>query len=101
MRERILGIENHIKSLEVKRAALDAQILMLPLSPATDLQIFKLKKEKLRLKDKIARLNNLNRLKVPKSTKKAKKVKSPELKKPPPTAVKPPSTIAHDLDIAA
>ena len=96
-----MSIENHIKSLEVKRAALDAQILMLPVSPATDLQILKLKKKKLRLKDEIVQLNNPKRLAAPKSTKKIKQAKSPQAKKSRVPAVEPTSSTAYGLDIAA
>ncbi|MES2749234.1 MAG: YdcH family protein [Patescibacteria group bacterium] len=75
-----MGIENHIKSLEAKHAAVDVQIRTLRVCPTNSAQISTLKKEKLRLKDEITRLNNPNRLTAPKppSRKKAKGEKAPD-----------------------
>ncbi len=74
-----MGIENHIKSLTAKHAAVKEQISALRACPTNSAQISTLKKEKLRLKDEITRLNNPNRLTAPKppSRKKAKGEKAP------------------------
>ena len=50
-----MSAENHIKSLESKKVALEKKLEELQNSPsATDVEIAQIKKEKLKIKDQIA-----------------------------------------------
>lgn len=69
-------IKNHLIELKKKHEAVDANILLLQLCPGHDsLQIKALKKDKLRLKEQIARLENPARAMAPKSKKLPKAMK--------------------------
>jgi len=88
-RERVLGNENRIKSLEKKHAQADALLYLLQLCPGRNsLEISRLKKLKLHLKDDIARLENPNRKTAPKNRRPkpkltaGNKVQSPDASSP-------------------
>lgn len=70
-------IKNHLIELKKKHEAVDSNILLLQLCPGHDsLQIKALKKDKLRLKEQIARLENPARAMAPKSKKSPKAQKN-------------------------
>lgn len=73
--------KNHLKAQKEKHEGVDAQIRLLALCPAHDsLELRTLKKEKLRLKMNITRLENPARATAPKSKPQPKKLKPPKAK---------------------
>lgn len=79
-------IKNHLIELKKKHEAVDVNILLLQLCPGHDsLQIKALKKDKLRLKEQIARLENPARATAPKSKKSPKAQKNSKAVSPPPS----------------
>ena len=71
-----MGIDNRLKALQSKHAAINAEILLLEARPrCCPTELKRLKAMKLRLKDETIRLQNPRRMTAPKS----KKAKNPKI----------------------
>jgi hypothetical protein len=74
-----VSIQNHLRKLQEKHAAVDADILLLQACPGHDsLRVKELKKQKMLIKEDIHRLQNPARVSLPKAKKKAQKAKPPK-----------------------